>query len=64
MTLVLQDALFMNQTEESFNKVCATKMKALETFTAVLPIERLDFFVSFSSIVALLGNPGQSNYAM
>jgi hypothetical protein len=64
MTLVLSDALFMNQTEELFNMVCVMKLKVLETFTAVLAIERLDFFVSFSSIVALLGNLGQSNYIM
>lgn len=64
MTLILEDGLFMRQTQESFERVCATKLKALQTFTAVKPIEELDFFVSFSSAVAIVGNGGQSNYAV
>lgn len=63
MTLVLADQLFMHQTEESFRKVCDAKVKALETFEKVFPIENLDFFVFFSSTVAVLGNVGQANYA-
>jgi KR domain len=64
MTLALADALFMHQTEKSFSDVCNAKLKALKTFTTVLPIDQLDFFVSFSSIIALLGNAGQANYAV
>lgn len=64
MTLVLADGLFMRQTAESFDRVCLTKLNALETFRAEVPIEKLDFFISFSSIVAILGNSGQSNYAV
>lgn len=63
MTLVLADQLFMHQTEESFRKVCDAKMKALETFGKATAIDKLDFFIFFSSTVAVLGNFGQTNYA-
>jgi KR domain len=64
MTLAMADASFRNQTEKSFRDICNAKLRALKTITTVLPIERLDFFVSFSSVVALLGNSGQANYAV
>lgn len=63
MTLVLADQLFMHQTDESFRKVCDAKVGALETFQKATPMEKLDFFIFFSSTVAVLGNFGQTNYA-
>ena len=63
MTLVLSDALFMKQTEQSFVAVSDSKLKALEIFSSLVPIESLEFFIAFSSFSGLLGNAGQSNYA-
>lgn len=64
MTLVLSDGLFANQTEDSIRRVVDTKWDSLMTLETVAPIKTLDFCISFSSISALIGNYGQSNYAM
>ncbi len=63
MTLVLSDALFMKQTEQTFVAVSDSKLKALEIFSNLVPIESLEFFIAFSSLFGLIGNAGQSNYA-
>ncbi|KAF9653249.1 hypothetical protein BDM02DRAFT_3182788 [Thelephora ganbajun] len=63
MSLVLSDGLFASQTEAGFKKVMDAKWGALSTFNDVWPIKYLDFFISFSSVASMLGNPGQSNYA-
>lgn len=63
MSLVLSDGLFASQTEAGFKKVIDAKWGALSTFNDVQPIKDLDFFVSFSSVASVFGNPGQSNYA-
>jgi hypothetical protein len=64
MTLVLSDDLFVNQTEDSIRRVVDAKWISLTTLHEIVPIQTLDFCVSFSSISALFGNHGQSNYAM
>ena len=64
MTLVLSDGLFSSQTEERIRRVVNSKWGSLKTFDSVVPIQTLDFFVSFSSVNALMGRHGQSNYAM
>ena len=64
MTLVLSDGLFATQTEENIRNVVNTKWESLRTLDAIVPIKTLDFCVSFSSVSALVGNLGQSNYAM
>jgi KR domain len=64
MTLFLSDAIFMNQTEETFRGACDAKFKVLQVFEAATSIEKLDFFVQFSSVTGLGGNYGQSNYAV
>jgi KR domain len=64
MTVVIEDQLFIRQTEETFRKVYDSKVKALETFNRVKPIETLDFMVFFSSSVALVGNVGQVSYSV
>ena len=64
MTLVLSDGLFSNQTEDSIRRVVNAKWDALKTLDTIAPIQNLDFCVSFSSVSALIGNLGQSNYAM
>ncbi|KAJ7672416.1 hypothetical protein DFH06DRAFT_1363281 [Mycena polygramma] len=63
MTLVLSDALFLKQTEQSMRAVYDSKIKVFEVFAAQVDIESLDFFVAFSSISGLVGVIGQSLYA-
>ena len=60
---VLEDGMLLGQNWESFSRVMAPKVAGawnLHTLTQELA---LDFFVCFSSISALLGSPGQGNYA-
>jgi hypothetical protein len=64
MTLVLSDGLFATQTEDSIHRVVNAKWGSLTTLETIVPIQTLDFCISFSSVSALIGNYGQSNYAM
>ena len=60
---VLDDGALMQQTWERFERVLGPKVAGawnLHEQTKHLP---LDFFVMFSSVTSLLGNPGQANYA-
>ena len=60
---VLDDAILLNQQWERFVPVLAGKMTGawlLHQLTQDIP---LDFMLFFSSLTALLGNPGQGNYA-
>ena len=60
---VLDDGVLLQQNWERFSRVMAPKVAGawnLHTCAQNLP---LDFFVCFSSAAALLGSPGQGNYA-
>jgi acyl transferase domain-containing protein len=60
---VLDDGVLREQTRERFDRVMAAKVFGawhLHELTADLPLEQ---FVLFSSAAALLGSPGQGNYA-
>jgi acyl transferase domain-containing protein/acyl carrier protein len=60
---LLDDGLVANMAAERFARVAAVKIggaRAIDTLTADDP---LDFFAVFSSASALLGSPGQANYA-
>lgn len=60
---VLDDGVIAQQTPEKFSRVLASKVKGtwnLHQATLGIP---LDMFVCFSSIAAVVGWPGQSNYA-
>lgn len=64
LQMILMDALFDNQTKESFQRVCETKsesFKNLDQLSRQL-CPHLDYFVGFSSIVSSFGNVGQTNY--
>ena len=63
MTLHLIDGLFMAQTEETFHTVAQSKLSVFKAFCSAFDVGSLDFFVSFSSMMAVTGNIGQSNYA-
>jgi acyl transferase domain-containing protein/aryl carrier-like protein len=60
--MVLDDGFLFQLDEERFKKVMAPKAVGawnLHTQTLTCP---LDFFVLFSSVTSLIGNPGQANY--
>jgi len=60
---VLDDGVLAEQTWERFDRVFAPKVLGswnLHTATAAVA---LDFFVFFSSVAAVIGAPGQGNYA-
>jgi acyl transferase domain-containing protein len=60
---VLDDGVLRDQTRERFDRVMAAKMLGawnLHDLTRDRPLEQ---FVLFSSAAALLGSPGQGNYA-
>ncbi len=60
---VLDDGVLREQTRERFDRVMGAKMMGawhLHELTGALP---LDYFVLFSSAAAMLGSPGQGNYA-
>ncbi|KAJ7713586.1 hypothetical protein B0H14DRAFT_2311976, partial [Mycena olivaceomarginata] len=63
MTLALSDALFFNQTHDTFRRLYDSKLRVFEVFSAQIEIESLDFFVALSSVTGLIGVPGVSNYA-
>ena len=63
MILHLIDGSFMTQTEATFHDVAQSKLRVFQAFTSVFDVGSLDFFVSFSSLMSVTGNIGQSNYA-
>ena len=60
--MVLDDGCLANLDEERFHRVLAPKVKGLENLDAVTCGMTLDYFVLFSSVTTLMGNPGQANY--
>jgi thioesterase domain-containing protein/aryl carrier-like protein len=63
LTMQLRDALFVNQTSDSFKTVLDSKIKPIEVLKEAVDIRALDFVLAFSSVAGLFGNPGQTNYA-
>lgn len=62
-TLVMMDAMFISQKPETYHIVSDLKHKVYTAFTSAFNVEDLDFLVSLSSMIPILGNPGQSSYA-
>ncbi len=64
--LVLQDVLLKNMDYEMMDVVLKPKVEGARIlhsrFSDPSSDKALDFFIMFSSIVAVIGNPGQSNY--
>jgi myxalamid-type polyketide synthase MxaB len=60
---VLEDGLLQSQTWEQFDRVMQPKVAGAWNLHALTQQQSIDFFVCFSSISALLGSPGQGNYA-
>lgn len=61
--LVLQDALFENMDLETMQSVLEPKVEGARHLNDLFFDHDLDFFVMFSSLVMVGGNPGQSNYS-
>lgn len=60
---VLDDALVENQTEDRLLGVLRPKFLGAVLLDRLCADDPLDFFLFYSSAAALLGSPGQSNYA-
>ncbi|ERN40832.1 polyketide synthase module [Rubidibacter lacunae KORDI 51-2] len=63
MAMVLDDRSIKQQNKHSLTKVFDPKVKGAWNLHRVTGAMDLDFFVLFSSMAAIIGNPGQSNYA-
>ena len=59
----LDDALLEDQNEERFANAARPKVDGAWNLHRATLQRPLDFFVTFSSIAAVLGSPGQANYA-
>ena len=60
---VLDDGTIREQTRERFDRVMASKVLGAWNLHELTRDQPLDMFVLFSSAAALLGSPGQGNYA-
>ncbi|MCB0208983.1 MAG: SDR family NAD(P)-dependent oxidoreductase, partial [Anaerolineae bacterium] len=60
---VIRDSLIVNKTAAEIEAVLAPKVSGTLNIDAVTQAEPLDFVVLFSSIVGVLGNIGQVDYA-
>ena len=60
--MVLDDALVINQSTESFTRCFDPKALGAFNLHELTHARKLDFFVLLSSVTTSFGNPGQSNY--
>ncbi|KAK4194958.1 KR domain-containing protein [Triangularia verruculosa] len=60
--MVLQDILFQKMDLEALTKVLRPKVEGSKLLDEFFHDTPLDFFIIFSSITAVVGNSGQSNY--
>jgi hypothetical protein len=59
---VIRDAFVLKKSDEEIKSVLASKVFGTKNLDEALKDETLDFFVLFSSVAAVLGNIGQSDY--
>ncbi|KAI1341806.1 KR domain-containing protein [Xylariaceae sp. FL0016] len=62
--MVLNDVLFADMSYEQMIQVMKPKIDGSNHLAEVFHDDPLEFFVMFSSLSAVVGNPGQSNYAV
>jgi len=60
--MVLDDAIISNLDEDRFRNVFRPKVEGANNLDFVTRGLTLDYFVMFSSVTTLMGNPGQGNY--
>jgi acyl transferase domain-containing protein/NADPH:quinone reductase-like Zn-dependent oxidoreductase len=60
---ILDDSLLTGMTRDQMRRVLAPKVDGAWNLHRLTENQPLDFFVLFSSVTALLGTPGQGNYA-
>lgn len=60
--MVLDDAILSNLDADRFHRVLAPKVAGAENLDIVTRGLPLNYFVLFSSVTTLIGNPGQGNY--
>ena len=63
LSMVLADGLFSGLSADNFNAPFKPKLGAFEVLRNIIDMKKLDFLISFSSVSALFGNAGQTNYA-
>ncbi|MFD9780815.1 SDR family NAD(P)-dependent oxidoreductase [[Kitasatospora] papulosa] len=61
---VLADRLIADKTDEQFDQVLATKVGGLRALLSATEDDPLDTIILFSSVAAVFGNTGQSDYAV
>ncbi|WP_405825091.1 ACP S-malonyltransferase [Streptomyces sp. NBC_00838] len=60
---VLRDALILNKSAGEIGTVLSAKVDGARALDEATRLDELDFFMTFSSLAALAGNPGQVDYA-
>ncbi len=60
--MVLDDGILANLDAERFHRVLAPKVAGAENLDHLVRGENLDYFIVYSSVTTLIGNPGQANY--
>ncbi|KAH0565584.1 putative Hybrid PKS-NRPS biosynthetic cluster [Trichoglossum hirsutum] len=60
--MILSDQIFSDMSLEDFNSVLKPKVEGTKNLDELFSEESLEFFVLFSSLACIIGNPGQSNY--
>jgi phthiocerol/phenolphthiocerol synthesis type-I polyketide synthase C len=60
--MVLDDGLLANLDPERMRAVLAPKVAGAENLDRLTASDSLDYFVVYSSVTTVIGNPGQANY--
>lgn len=60
--MILRDQMFQNMDLDDMVDVLKPKVNGSKYLDELFPQDTLDFFILFSSITAVVGNSGQSNY--
>jgi acyl transferase domain-containing protein/NADPH:quinone reductase-like Zn-dependent oxidoreductase/NADP-dependent 3-hydroxy acid dehydrogenase YdfG/acyl carrier protein/SAM-dependent methyltransferase len=60
--MVLDDGLLIHMTPQRIKRVMAPKVHGAWNLHQQTLDKKLDFFISFSSVANVVGNPGQANY--
>lgn len=59
----IKDGYLINKNQLEIKQVLAPKIKGVQNLHELTQTEKLDFFISFSSLASITGNIGQADYA-